>query len=51
VDEQTDDAIPDFILALETKPDFTELTRKLRSFVLPDEGVTPPGPMKNRARR
>jgi len=35
VDEQTDDAILDFILRLETKPDFTELTRILKAFALP----------------
>lgn len=34
VDEQTDDAILDFVLHLETKPDFTELTRVLKGFVL-----------------
>jgi 2-methylcitrate dehydratase PrpD len=35
VDESTDDAILDFILHLETKPDFSKLTRILRRFVLP----------------
>ena len=35
VDESTDDAILDFILHLETKPDFSELTRILKKFVLP----------------
>ena len=35
VDESTDDAILDFILHLETKPDFSELTRILQRFVLP----------------
>jgi hypothetical protein len=35
VDESTDDAILDFILHLETKPDFSELTRILKRFVLP----------------
>jgi 2-methylcitrate dehydratase PrpD len=35
VDEQIDDAILDFILRLETKPDFTELTHMLKAFVLP----------------
>jgi 2-methylcitrate dehydratase PrpD len=34
VGERTDDAILDFILHLETKPDFTELTRVLKGFVL-----------------
>jgi 2-methylcitrate dehydratase PrpD len=32
VDEQMDDAILEFILCLETKPDLTELTRILRKF-------------------
>jgi 2-methylcitrate dehydratase PrpD len=32
VDERTDDAILDFILRLETHPDFTALTRILRNF-------------------
>jgi hypothetical protein len=32
VDEQTDGAILDFILGLETKPDLTELTRILKNF-------------------
>ena len=35
VDESTDDAILDFILRLETKSDFSELTRILKRFVLP----------------
>jgi 2-methylcitrate dehydratase PrpD len=35
VDESTDDAILDFILHVETKSDFTELTRILKRFVLP----------------
>lgn len=35
VDESTDDAILDFILRLETKSDFSELTRVLKRFVLP----------------
>jgi 2-methylcitrate dehydratase PrpD len=35
VDDQTDDRILGFILALETKTDFTELTAALRNFVLP----------------
>ncbi len=35
VDESTDDAILDFILHLETKPDFSELTRILQRFVVP----------------
>jgi 2-methylcitrate dehydratase PrpD len=35
VDESTDDAILEFILHLETKPDFSELTRILKRFVLP----------------
>jgi 2-methylcitrate dehydratase PrpD len=34
VDEQTDDAILDFIFRLETRPDFTELTRALQAVVL-----------------
>jgi 2-methylcitrate dehydratase PrpD len=34
VGRQTDDAILDFILHVETKPDFTELTRVLKGFVL-----------------
>ncbi len=34
VDQRTDDAILDFILHLETKPDFSELTRLLKGFVL-----------------
>jgi 2-methylcitrate dehydratase PrpD len=34
VDDQTDDAILDFILQLEDKPKFAELTRILRGFVL-----------------
>ena len=34
VDERTDDAILDFILQLETKPDFAELTRIFKGFVL-----------------
>ena len=34
VDDQTDDALLDFILDLETKPDFAELTRVLKRFVL-----------------
>lgn len=36
IDESTDDAILDFILCLETKSDFSELTRILKGFVLPD---------------
>jgi 2-methylcitrate dehydratase PrpD len=35
IDESTDDAILDFILCLETKSDFSELTRILKGFVLP----------------
>ncbi|SAL53631.1 MmgE/PrpD family protein [Caballeronia choica] len=35
VDESTDDAILDFILRLETRSDFSELTRILKRFVLP----------------
>jgi 2-methylcitrate dehydratase PrpD len=35
VDDSTDDAILDFILRLERKPDFSELTRILKRFVLP----------------
>jgi hypothetical protein len=35
VDENTDDAILDFILHVEAKPDFSELTRILKRFVLP----------------
>jgi 2-methylcitrate dehydratase PrpD len=35
VDESTDDAILDFILHVEMKPDFGELTRILKRFVLP----------------
>jgi 2-methylcitrate dehydratase PrpD len=35
VDESTDDAILDFILNIETKPDFSEFTRILKRFVLP----------------
>jgi 2-methylcitrate dehydratase PrpD len=35
VDEQTDDAILDFILALETKPDFAQLTGTFKGFVQP----------------
>ena len=34
VDDQTDDALLDFILDVETKPDFAELTRVLKGFVL-----------------
>ena len=34
VDDQTDDALLDFILDVETKPDFAELTRVLKRFVL-----------------
>ena len=34
VDERTDDAVLDFILGLETKPNFAELTRALKGFVL-----------------
>jgi hypothetical protein len=34
VDESTDDAILEFIVRLETKPDFSELTRILKRFVL-----------------
>ena len=34
VDERTDDAVLDFILHLETKPDLTELTRALKGFVI-----------------
>jgi 2-methylcitrate dehydratase PrpD len=34
VDDRTDDALLDFILAVETKPDFTELTRMLKDFAL-----------------
>ena len=34
VDESTDDAILDFILRLETRSDFSELTRILKRFVL-----------------
>jgi hypothetical protein len=34
--QSVDDAILDFILHLETKPDFGELTRILKRFVLPD---------------
>jgi 2-methylcitrate dehydratase PrpD len=35
VDDSTDDAILDFILQLERKPDFSEMTRILKRFVLP----------------
>jgi 2-methylcitrate dehydratase PrpD len=35
LDESTDDAILDFILRLETRSDFSELTRILKRFVLP----------------
>ncbi|MBN3753741.1 MmgE/PrpD family protein [Paraburkholderia sp. Tr-20389] len=35
VDERTDDEILDFILSLETRADFSELTRILKKFVLP----------------
>lgn len=35
VDQSTDDAILDFVLHLETKRDFSELTRILKRFVLP----------------
>jgi hypothetical protein len=34
VDDQTDDALLDFILDVETKPDFAELTRVLKGFVV-----------------
>jgi hypothetical protein len=34
VDDQTDDALLNFILEMETKPDFAELTRVLKGFVL-----------------
>ena len=34
VDDQTDDALLDFILDVETKPDFAELTQVLKRFVL-----------------
>ena len=34
VDDQTDDALLNFILEMETKPDFAELTRILKGFVL-----------------
>jgi 2-methylcitrate dehydratase PrpD len=34
VDDRTDDAILEFILDVETKPDFAELTRVLKGFVL-----------------
>jgi hypothetical protein len=34
VDDQTDDALLDFILDVETKPDFAELTRVRASLVL-----------------
>jgi 2-methylcitrate dehydratase PrpD len=34
VDNQTDDALLNFILDVETKPDFSELTRILKGFVL-----------------
>jgi hypothetical protein len=35
VDDSTDDAILDFILHLERKPNFSEMTRILKRFVLP----------------
>ena len=34
LDDRTDDAILDFILQLETKQDFAELTRIFKGFVL-----------------
>jgi 2-methylcitrate dehydratase PrpD len=36
VDDNVDDALPDFIPHIETKPDFSELTRILRQVILPD---------------
>ena len=34
MDDQTNDALLDFILDVETKPDFAEMTRVLKGFVL-----------------